>query len=163
MRDVWIAGDSFLISMFSKLQALNSSAVSTNKTRPFIYEMYNVSAWTGSGKKCITRIVNALVAALNEKTILPKYILMVIDRDIIMDTEKVDRGYWLLIEDQIEWVQKQITKVLTRRREDLKYKRAGSLPDSTEPKVIWIKIINRPYENNESSAIKYNPISKRLL
>ena len=171
LREIWLVGDIFLWDSFAILQRLKIDAGSTNRPPPYIYDYYNVSVWypgTSTIKQCITRIYNAFISALNKSPLLPKYVLIIPDCDIILGT-KFDYGMSRLLEEQIDWLIRQLNKAIHRRCDDLKAKRPGAISSSFEPRVIWIKAINRPFDDDENTkkiraAIgKYNNYLTRAL
>ena len=109
-----------------------------------------------------------MIAALNKQPRLPKYVIMLTDCDIILGTE-FDYGLNQLLEEQLDWLIRQVNKAINRRRDDLKSKRPGAISSSFEPRVIWIKAINRPFceDVNEkkirATRAKFNAHLNRAL
>ena len=109
-----------------------------------MYQCFNIYAWYGgnSGKNSVAHILNAFINALNNRAFLPKYILFVIEDDIIQDTKPFDHGITHMLEKQLSWLLKQVNKYITRCRDDLHDKKLGALSSNFEPRVIWLKMIN---------------------
>ena len=116
---------------------------------PFVYQNYNVQVFFKSSLRpdpCVAKVLNSLMEGLNSTPKLPKYIFVVPDSDVIEDTAYYDFGVMLLLEEQLDWLFAQMEKYVTRRRDNLKEKRADSILMSThEPRFIWIAMIDRPF------------------
>ena len=85
--DVWLVGDAFLRDIYPTLQALRAKAVLDKKVKPYIYEYYNViprfPAKNSNIRSTTARIFNEVVSGLNERSRLPRYIIMVLDKEIL--------------------------------------------------------------------------------
>ena len=93
-------------------------------------------------------MVNSLVEGLNKYTQLPRYIFMIPDKDVITSCLRdFDFGVNKILDDFLSYMFRQINKVIERRRIDLMYKRPGALPSSFEPRIIWVTMINRPFDD----------------
>ena len=113
----------------------------------YLQSDYNISAYFTNPenplKPTITRILNALIKALNDTDHLPKYILVICDKDILetMDTSRYNPKK--LIKSELFWLHREITRTLQARRENLRNIKPGSI--SAEPtRVIWVKMLARP-------------------
>ena len=99
-------------------------------------------------KPTVTRIFNALVKELNDAEHLPKYIIMILDKDILetLDTSKFNPKK--LIRAEVYWLQQQVSKYLLARRENLRNHRPGAITIE-ETCVIWVKMLARPLSQKE--------------
>ena len=97
-----------------------------------MYNNFNISAWhiqlnSHSLKiPAIARIQNALIAALNEYPHLPKYIIVIPDKDILQLIEQevdIDNGIKKAIFDNLCWLMLQFGRNLVARCDDLGNKR----------------------------------------
>ena len=145
-------GDDFLYTTYGTLQGLKTEAYIKQTTPPFCYEYYNVAAWyqtSISTVPAITRIYNSLIEALNEQIHLPKYVVIVIDKDIVVPQLKKNIEATEIITDQIYWLVRQISRTILARREDLKIHTPDSV--STEPTtIVWVKMLTGPITENSS-------------
>ena len=83
IHDVWILGDHFVKDNINALYALKAKALARKAEISFIFQHYNVlEFYTGSGFSGITRMLHPLIKALNQVPHLPKYIIILPDRDI---------------------------------------------------------------------------------
>ena len=146
--DVWLIGDSFLRSIFPALQALRAKAVLDKRAKPYIYEFYNViprySALNSNIRSVLARIFNELVTALNERPRIPRYIFMILDREILEVADHNNFGIYQIITELIDWLARNIDKTIDLRREDVRQKRPGAIASSGEPRIIWTKMVIRP-------------------
>ena len=71
----------------------------------------------------ISRIQNSVVEALNESTYMPKYIIIVPDKDLAVNAiEHSYFGHTEMMEESVNWLIGQIAKLLLTRRNDLRDK-----------------------------------------
>ena len=126
--------------------------------------MYNVVLYFVSGvsrvKSLMVRIINSTLEGLNNKERLPKYVLMMLDKDLIENLDYFDFGVTEILDDCLYWLVKEINKIFEIRRDDLKSKKLGSLSTATEPRVIWVAMIHRPIIQDERMKEIYNKRSK---
>ena len=128
------------------LQGLKSEAMIQHERPPYCYEFYNVSAWYQtplSTTPVIARISNSLIETLNENTYLPKYVIVIPDKDVIESQSKRDFGAKNAIEEHLSWLVKQVSKSLLTRHEDLKNRNPGTVTAELT-RVIWVKMLTRP-------------------
>ena len=146
--DVWLVGDSFLREIFPSLQALRAKAVLDKNPKLYVYEYYNIiprySATNSNIRSTTARIFNEIVTALNERTRLPRYIIMVLDKEFLEAADHNNFGVQRIITDLLEWLVSNIDKTIDLRREDIRLKRPGAIASSGEPRIIWMKMLVRP-------------------
>ena len=146
--DIWLVGDSFLRDIYPTLQALRAKAVLDKKVKPYLYEYYNIipkfTAKNSNIRSTTARIFNEIVTGLNERTRLPRYILMILDKEILEVADHNNFGVHRIIGELIEWLTRNIDKIIDLRREDIWLKRPGAIVSSGEPRIIWTKMLVRP-------------------
>ena len=113
-------------------------------------------------KSVEAQFVNALIEALNGKIKLPKYIIIILDKDILEGIlpRLFDHGLKELLRDSIEWVMKTMSKILADRKEDLRSKKAGALNTSAEPRLVWTTILPRPHNLHSSVEPVFKLVKK---
>ena len=144
-----IIGDEFAKDVFPTFQAMRSQAHFLHKKQMYIQDYFNLSLHTqdrlSTGNKIPqSRMLNALTSYLNENTLLPRYIIMMTDMDMIGPMELNDWGLSSCIRECLQWMTRNITKITDRRREDIVSKRPGAIYSITDPKVVWIAALTRP-------------------
>ena len=88
-------------------------------------------------------MVHGVVKGLNDNHRLPRYILMIPDKDILTCLHKKNINAALVMGSTIHYLIKQIDMFLERRRQDLADKKKGALLLS-DTKVVWVRMLKRP-------------------
>ena len=149
-------GDCFLAEIFPALQTLSGHASSPL----YLYKNYNVAPFyqnpSSMLRNSLSRILNAVAKALNERVRLPKYVLVIPDLDILSTINFYDFGMPTTFQKCAQWLVKQVVRFFQIRYEDLKSKRPGAVCGNT--RIIWLNIINRPSIKNHP-----NPDRVKLL
>ena len=116
----------------------------------------------------MTRVLNALVKALNDYNIMPRFILIIPDKDILEHILHYEAGTLMPSGAAINWMSNHIIRVIEAKR-DFMMKKPGSVV-SSEPKCIWIKALAiRPAGNEQHEAvrieyaIKYNKMMDKIF
>ena len=169
--DVWVIGDTFLREALPVLQSIKTQAAENNTIKPFLYEYYNlIPLFTSSNsytKSFIAKIFNKLVAEMNNRAMLPKYMIIALDKDIIENLKQDDFGIQNLMHDAVHWLARNFEISLDLRRADIKEKNPGALWSSAEPRLVWVKMITRPMIKNRghifSHCKKFNDIIEDLI
>ena len=131
---------------------MNEANMNHEAPQLYMNEYYNMLPFIRTGESnCIARIINSLIDALNERRRLPRFLLVILDHDIIDDADpfKVDLQFMQRV---INWLLKQIDLLIKRRRLEITEKRPGTIFTS-DPKVIFAKMIRR---------VEYYPPKSRL-
>ena len=146
--DVWFLGDSFLKENFTSFQAVKTRAIKENASPPYLFDYYNVYPLyqnpVSSTRPRLTRIINALLDKLNEEEKLPRYIIIILDKDIIEEAFFYDFGVKYILKNLITWIQRNIDLCIETCKEDIRGKRPGSLTSAIEPRYIWVTPLHRP-------------------
>ena len=167
-------GDKFLFDTFSSLQGLKSEASIRCKDPPYLYKFCNLSAYyqnpLSDVETAIGRIHNSLVEALNNHIYLPKYVIIIPDKDIL---ESITKYIWSFgvtdyIEEHLTWLLTNISKCLLARRDDLKFKNPGSITADLT-RVIWVPMLKCPITDDRKLQCtwqlrgKYNSMLYKIL
>ena len=108
LEDIWILGDWFLKDMFLTLQALKHGSTVQRKSPPYIYDMYNLFYFFTSplnfGNNTLLQINNAFIEAINRRDQLPKFIIIVLDCDLIDMINRFDFGITAELEQCVKWL-----------------------------------------------------------
>ena len=149
MKDVWIIGDNFLKSIYHTFMGLKNEAKQLGKPMPYLFNQYNVSAYwvggTSSGIMCaVRRIINSLINAINKNAHLPRFIIFMAEiGGVVKFMQFYEYGTSKIFGRNINSMINEITRTIEGKKEDMRNKRGGSICYS-EPKMIWIKIWDRP-------------------
>ena len=94
----------------------------------------------------LARVTNVFAKGLNEQIPphLPQYMLMILDKDLVVNLGMYDYGISRAIEDMLKWLIINLNNMVEVRKQDLQKKRSGALSTSSEPRFIWIQMIQRP-------------------
>ena len=150
--DTWIVGDQFLKEYHSSLKALKSQAKKKKEEHrtppPYLMQFYNLKVYYKSSvtaeTKAATRIFNSLLDAVNEnKYHLPKFIIVVIDKEIVEDyAEKPYSVAEKFIQEAIEWLTENIKNSVLHKHDALIEKCAGAVCDEM-PSIIYTRMLTR--------------------
>ena len=124
----------------------SESANNKETVSPYVYEYYNVMFYSqrrsSATKHVISRIVNSIVEGLNRRPRLPRFLVIMLDKDLIEDVDLYDFGAPAEYRRNLNWLFRQISMLIRRRRLDLIDKKPGAVYN-TDPKVIFVKMIKR--------------------
>ena len=168
--EAWIIGDSFLHDIANSFFALRNAAILNKKSPPFLFERFNISAYfntTSSMVKGLACFIHPLVEALNEKQRLPKYILVIADKDIATTVKYADYGSTYLLGSAIYYIVRLIDIMLERHKLELYDKKPGAVLDN-QPKIIWVRMLEHPQESLKRNKIlalrnKFNAVLEETL
>ena len=132
----------------------------------YLFEYYNTIPFYDKGpvgpEFTVTRVVNTLTEVINKKHALPQFLIIALDKDVIEDVDVFDKDAPILIEMAVDWLVKQISMTVRRKRAELLDKKPGAIYTG-DPKIIFIQMIRRLeyYGDNKKQAIfdcraKYN-------
>ena len=95
------------------------------------------------GNNTLLRVNNAFIEGINRREHLPKYIIMVLDRDLIDMINRFDFGISTQLERCVKWLAIQMERTLSARREQLTAMKAGVVTQE-QTKFIWVEMFDRP-------------------
>ena len=145
--DVWIIGDGFLHEVVNSLFDMRKTAI-TNHTNPlYLYDYYNVFTYVPSPSMGATRTIactfNAAVEGLNNKRRLPRFVIVIVDKDIIEDVNIFEYGASKAIFKNVEWLVRQINIHIKRKRLEVLETKPGAVYTS-DPKIVFVTMIRCP-------------------
>ena len=127
------------------------------KRLPYLYENFNISAWFVKLRRhalkvpAIAHLQNALIAAFNKYPHMPKYIIVIPDKDILKSIEIYDNGIKKVIYSNMCWLLQQFGRNLNSRRDDFRNKNTGAVPP-TFTRVLWVQMLARPISDDPELA-----------
>ena len=123
--------------------------VDSGAKMPYLYQHYKITpfyqASSGSPAGTLQNVYNSLVEALNNENKLPEYIIFLLDCDLTLEMDFCCPVAVFVLEHLTHWLSKQVNHAISACREklhDICPRAVGS-----QPKVIWIHMINRPFIN----------------
>ena len=116
----------------------------------------------------LARVFNQLIKVLNMPPfMLPRYILIMLDKDLITSAELFNYGVLQTMEDTLKWLLKKINQVIETRKQDLMGKRPGVVSTTSEPRLVWVTMLRRPDKslNKQVHALvrKFNKILEQVI
>ena len=138
---------------------MKSEAKKNSQIRmPYIYEQFKVLPFyqksSGTADGTLHNMFNSVVEALNQETYLPAYIILIPDRDLILQLDDfLQPRISLVLEEGLAWLVKQLDRAILGRKEFLVKQCPGAVPLDT--KLIWIEMINRPFIKHHTFPV-YN-------
>ena len=150
-EQVWFIGDNFAARSLCKYFLLvndcddltdkkeNEPCTSTgNSGKFFLTEHYEVKVFCNSKFSSATTnllvcLQNTFVAAINKNKLLPKYIILVLDDDLIKYLNFSGPSVSQLLGNWLEWLTKQFTQAVYNRKKVLPTK----AKNSTSPCIYW--------------------------
>ena len=92
------------------------------------------SRYNSNNQNILSRIPNTFATALNKNKILPKYVVVVLDNDLVNALQYENYGITSMIGSWFEWLAKEIDEMITTTKGQLpiKAKRDGF------PVVFWV-------------------------
>ena len=112
---------------------------------PYMYEFYNLSFHYGDQlkKHTLASILNALCKAFNEVIRLPRYIIVTPDWDILKLIKYVGFGISGIIGHCLHWLLLEFDRIIECRKDAIRRRRPSAV-SPFKPKVIWVKMLDRP-------------------
>ena len=137
---------------------------------PYIYEYYNVAHYAENvlspNQNVLVNLLNSLIAALNDHgKYLPRFIIMLPEDDILCFVDYFAYGVSALTGRCLTWLVNQLDRCIDAHKDQLRRKNPGDIV-ANEPKIVWVKMMDRPdIAYNDMLAIrnKYNKILEEIL
>ena len=151
-------GDKFITKTFGQY-------FQQNETRPFYLKDNYDSLPFSKNEEYMTdpivtsRVRNALVAALNKKAILPKYIVIVLEADFITGMNYKGAGITLLYGKNLEKLANEINRLILARKDQLpkKSKKDGY------PQILWVEPPTHVNFFDNTCRMKFNDCLEAIL
>ena len=146
--DLWFVGDQFIkdnFNCFLDLSQQSDRQLINNTTEFYMRQFFNVKMVQKSGElptqSAMSRTLNALIDAVNRKDAkLPKYIVVMMDSDILRYLDMHDDDTAKMIPELVDWFVRQIHTVIRRKRIDILEKKPGA---GCTTKVIFVRMLRR--------------------
>ena len=107
-------GDAFLYDTFATFKGMKTEASIQKEQAPYLHEYYNVKMFfqrlLSSIRWLETRVINSFVEGLNENQKLPKYVLVILDKDLVEAVLPCDFGIKIKFESMISYIMREFNK-----------------------------------------------------
>lgn len=156
--DVWFVGDTSLNSSsqaFKDMQLKAKAVIKFNEDEhlhkeviPYFYEYYNVSMYTQLGsagvRSVLGRILNSLLEAINKRPRLPRYVILLLDKDVIDEVNiwEPEAAVSKNFNSIIMWLCRQVNILIKCKRLEI----SSICPVAVfgeDPRIIFIKVLRR--------------------
>ena len=170
-NDVWLCGDEFLNNLFPILQELCDSAKDAHEPIPYLYQYYNITRITeekmSTNKTFLSRVINSITRGLQNQPKLPRYIIMLIDADLVQFVNHFGFSISHILGSCLEWLMKNLDCVISSKKDTLCRRQPGAIK-SGEPKIIWVTMAYRPefclaVNKKVAAAPKFNAVLADLV
>ena len=144
--DVWFVGDSLLADVFGTFAEIQEELLKRRNKEPqlYLHEYYNVKSFYELSKNGIqyraTRIVNAVVDAVNQTHRLPHFLIIMPDKDILAELDVFNYQVETILRQYVLWMVKQISMVIRRKKAELLDKKPGAIY-AGDPVLIFVRMI----------------------
>ena len=133
----------------------------------YIYQMYNVQGIFPSNfysvRSLLARLINSQIYGLNKYERLHRFMVIMIDNDLIKTINSTANGSTMTLGMSLEWLIKEYEKAVDRKKNMMREIKPGSV-NPGEPKFIWVKGIFRPLGHNFHVARdKFNEVLQDIL
>ena len=143
------------------------------KQIPYLFSFYNIKAFYPTEETpqdtFLSGIHNALVGALNDRINyhLPRYLLIVLDSELVEAADGYDYGAVEVFTEWIEWLLVNINESIEFRKQDLLRKRPGAIASTSEPWFIWVTMLKRPNSTTKKEVFaltrKFNTTLEQVI
>ena len=161
--DVWILGDIFLNDVFATMQTLKMTVAMEKRNPPYLYDQYNVFYFFTPRNNQLTNILmrvrNSIAEAFNRRYHMPRYIVIMLDKDVVESLNYFDPGETKLLGQVMDWISKEVQHCMEARCEDLYRTKAGAAYPGT--KVVWVKMIPRKGKSTNYTNQELNILDSR--
>ena len=127
--NTWIIGDNVLQDLAQTWDAIKLKSTEKNASyKPYLMQYYNVVNMykiTSGVSKAVARILNALIETINAEQKLPRFLVVIPDKDLLSDINVFDGYAACAITNSVDWLVKQIHVVISRKKSELMVKRPG--------------------------------------
>ena len=163
--DAKFAGDQCLSKSFTSFDAITRQIrrkikEGKSQIRPqYLEQYYNVKGFYPESSKihdtASDRILNAVVDALNGDDHLPRFLVVVVDKDILnYDIKEFDYGLYKNLAMITNWLTREVDIAIHRKKKSIRNKKPGALGPEDDPVVIYVDMMYRPERKDVSRKLK---------
>ena len=130
--DLWLLGDNFLQDIFGSFEALRYYSQKNNEEiPPYIQQYFNVkecyhASLTSGVKFTMVWMINTLIEVITDRKRIPKYLLVIPDKDILYDFDTISPNAQAVLHDLTCWFVHQIHLIIRRKKIDFLNRKPGA-------------------------------------
>ena len=125
-------------------------------TKTYLQEYYNIHSFYELTKASVTRIstriVNSVISGVNQTHGLPRFLVIMPDKDLLCNMDVFHPEICHLIRENVDWMVRQISMVVRRKKADLLDKKPGAIY-AGYPVIVFVRMIRR-LQNLEKPNLK---------
>ena len=143
--DAWFLGDKVLEDASTSLRVMLDEATENKKLpQPYLREFYNVHTFTEhlSSENVLARTLNVLMRGINEKKRLPRFLVILLDKDLISVLNVFQDDIIPSLRDTVAWFVRQVNIIIRCKCMDLLAEKPGSIYGA-DPSIIFMRMIRR--------------------
>ena len=148
LANIWFLGNNILHEWYPSFTALKNQAIKSKMPWPYLFAYYNVDViytkQLSDEKTLMGKMLNSLIKKLNEVKHLPRYIVIIFDKELIVDAQIFDFGAHETYEYALRWFVNNVARMIDTRKDDIRKKRLGARSPGSEPRFIWVKALSCP-------------------
>ena len=158
-KGIWFVGDQFLIKSYGKYfqnKELKDQYVQSN------FEAKMIAGYETWNKSYVGRVRNALIRGFNENGTLPRYLVFILDNELIkaiQDDADDSSTFILIISKMLNWLTNQVERATAAMKDTLPSKSKREL----EPQIIWIAAPVHADLSDNHCRKKFNEILKESI
>ena len=123
-----------------------NNLVKKERPRLFLTKQFNIHAfYPGLAVRGISRLLYPLAEAMKNRHKLPKYIIVMPDKDLICELGPKKFNTSIGMQTTLHYIMKELDIAVNRRRTDIADKKEGALPPPNFPTIIWVRMLKRPF------------------
>ena len=113
----WLLGDHFVKQLWQTAVSSKAKSVAGGHSPPYLFDFFNLTPVYKlvSSSSLLSHIHNKLVSELNKDDYLPRYIIIVLDKDLIEAVHFGSFGCKVIFEKTIDWLAKNLENTIETR------------------------------------------------
>ena len=145
--------------IFSNFQGtMNEASLNRHNNQlsaPYVADYYNIHKFynTSGGKNAVSNILNSLLETLNKRERLARFIVIVLDSEIIETLNFFDYGATKELAALINWLTRQIDIAIRRKKLQVTEKRPEAI-NINDPTIVYTTMIRHPHTYPQGSKLE---------
>ena len=168
IKDLWFIGDKFVTDTYHTIQDIQKRNRLDKRGDLFIQEEFNLRCFSANPLSLIrntaTRMINALIKALDERNQLPRLIVIIPYDDLarFLACGLSQEELYPVTEVFLEWMITTMIRAIQSKKDLLIARKLGSVM-AGEPKIIWAKMLTGSFRNNLPISKAFNTALNNVL